>query len=449
LQRERALGYGGKCVEGHIHVPEEIIRRLRDTAKSQRAEISIVEVGGTVGEYQNMMFFEAIRRLKQEEPGNVALVHVVYLPIPHFLGEMKSKPAQASVYELYRLGLQPDFVVCRADESVDEKRRKTIAFNTGIKEEHILTNPDVDTIYRVPVVLEAQGAKEKVLKLLGLKTKKQDMKEWKEMLGGLDKLKGEVKIAIAGKYFSSGSFHLEDSYVCVIEAIKHAAWKLGVKPVIQWFDVEKVTDKDLDLYDAIIVPQGWGSRGVEGKISVVKYAREKKKPYLGLCFGMQMAVIEYARNVLGMKGANTTEADSKTQYPVVHIMPDQKKYLAEHNFGGTIRLGAWPCRVKEGSILEQVYKRFGKEQNLINKGLINERHRHRYEFNNEYREALEDKGLVVSGTSPDGKLVEAIELPKSKHPFFVATQFHPEYKSRPLSPHPLFVALIESCINWE
>jgi CTP synthase len=447
LQKERSLGYGGKCVEGHVHIPEEIIRRIRASAILDKVDISIIEVGGTVGEYQNMMFFEAIRRLKQENPGDVALVHVVYLPIPKFLGEMKSKPAQSSVYELYRLGLQPDFVVCRSDELMDEKRKKTIAFNTGISEDHILNNPDVDTIYRVPIVLEDQGFKSKMLKQLGLVSKKKDLVEWREWLEKVEKARKEVKVAIAGKYFTSGNFSLEDSYVCVIEAIKHAAWQLGVKPIIKWFDVEKVTEKELSLYDGIIVPQGWGSRGVEGKIKVVKYAREKKIPYLGLCFGMQMAVIEFARDLCNLKSANSTEADVKTNDPVIHVMPEQEKYLAEHKYGGTIRLGSWPCRVKRDSILEQAYKKFGKEPNIIKKDLINERHRHRYEFNNDYREMLEKKGLIISGTSPDGELVEAIELSKKDHPFFVATQFHPEYKSRPLSPHPLFVAFIENCLK--
>jgi len=447
LQKERSLGYGGKCVEGHVHIPEEIIRRIRASAILDKVDISIIEVGGTVGEYQNMMFFEAIRRLKQENPGDVALVHVVYLPIPKFLGEMKSKPAQSSVYELYRLGLQPDFVVCRSDELMDEKRKKTIAFNTGISEDHILNNPDVDTIYRVPIVLEDQGFKSKMLKQLGLVSKKKDLVEWREWLEKVEKARKEVKVAIAGKYFTSGNFSLEDSYVCVIEAIKHAAWQLGVKPIIQWFDVEKVTEKELSLYDGIIVPQGWGSRGVEGKIKVVKYAREKKIPYLGLCFGMQMAVIEFARDLCNLKSANSTEADVKTNDPVIHVMPEQEKYLAEHKYGGTIRLGSWPSLVKPGTILEKAYEKYGKEPNLINKSIINERHRHRYEFNNEYREMLEKSGLVISGTSPDGKLVEAVELLKKDHPFFVGTQFHPEYKSRPLSPHPLFVSFIEACMK--
>jgi CTP synthase len=454
LQKERSLGYGGKCVEGHIHIPEEIIRRIKETAKLQKAEISIVEVGGTVGEYQNMMFFEAIRRLKQENPQDVALVHVVYLPIPGFLGEMKSKPAQASVYELYRLGLQPDFVVCRSDKLVDEKRRKAIAFNTGVHYENILTNPDVDTIYRVPLVLEDQGTKEKLLKQLGLKSRKKDMVEWRKWIGGLEKLKREVKIAIAGKYFSSGDFHLEDSYVCVIEAIKHAAWSLGMKPVIQWYNVEELEDvtkkeklkEELRQYDGIIVPQGWGSRAVEGKVEAVKFARENKIPYLGLCYGMQMAVIEYARDVLKLADANSAEVNPEAKNPVIHVMPDQEKYLTAHQYGGTIRLGSWPCVVKKGSLLEEAYKNYGKEQNKIEgkQNLINERHRHRYEFNNEYREKFEKEGLVISGTSPDGKLVEAVELPRDVHPFFVGTQFHPEYKSRPLSPHPLFVAFVKA-----
>lgn len=460
LQKERTLGYGGKCVEGHVHIPEEIIRKVRETGVGQ--DISIVEVGGTVGEFQNMMFFEAIRRMKQIEPDNVFLVHVVYLPIPEFLGEMKSKPAQASIYELYRLGLQPDFVVCRSDVPIDEKRKSTIAFNTGIKKEHIFDDSDVDTIYKVPVRFEEQGAKDKILKVLGLRNRTKDLKEWKDMLVKIDKAKKEVKIAIAGKYFTSGSFSLEDSYVCVIEAIKHAAWANGVKPVIKWFDVEKLNTNELAEYDGIIVPQGWGSRGVEGKIETVKFAREMKIPYLGLCFGMQMAVIEYARDVVKLAGANSEEVEPKTKYPVIHIMPEQKEYLAKHKYGGTIRLGSWDCLVKKGSILESAYIKYGKQPNEITNypttskatleagkfaKIVHERHRHRYEYNNDYREQLEKAGLEVSGVSPDGKLVEAVELPKEKHPFFVGTQFHPEYKSRPLSPHPIFVSFIEAAIK--
>lgn len=437
LAKERALEYGGKCVEGHVHIPEEIIGRIKMAAKRDKSEFVIVEVGGTVGEYQNMMFFESIRRMKQTDPGNVAMVHVVYLPVPGFLGEMKSKPAQMSIYDLYKLGLQPDFVVCRVEKEVDPKRRSGMAFNTGVKEENIITNPDVDTIYKTPIRFNEQGFDKKVLAHFGLKPKHKDLREWKEMLEKAGQGKKAVKIAILGKYFKSGNFSLEDSYVCVIEAIKHASWKLGVKPLIQWFNVEKFDEKEMVGYDGIIVPQGWGSRGVEGKIAAVKFSREKKVPYLGLCFGMQMAVIEFARDVCGMKNANSTEVDAKTKYPVIHIMPEQERYLKEHNYGGTIRLGSWPSKIRKGSLLHKIY---GKDE-------VSERHRHRYEFNNEFREKLEKCGLVISGTSPDGKLVEAIELPKKMHPFFVGTQFHPEYKSRPLEPHPIFVGFIETALE--
>ena len=440
LQKERALGYGGKCVEGHVHIPEEIIKRIKETARKDRAEFMIVEVGGTVGEYQNMMFFEAIRRMKQQDRDGVAIMHVVYLPIPPWLGEMKSKPAQASIYELYRLGLQPDFVVCRGQKGIDDKRKQSLAFNTGVCPECIFNDADTDTIYRTPIVFADQGMEAMVLKTFGKKRREKDMQQWRQMVGNVGKVREEVRIAILGKYFTSGDFKLEDAYVCVIEAIKHAAWKQKLRPVIQWFDVQRwedpkqrgLVEAELAKYDGIIVPQGWGSRGVEGKIMAVQYAREHKIPYLGLCFGMQMAVIEFARNVCGMKGANSAEVNPKTKYPVIHIMDEQKKYLEAHQYGGTIRLGAWPCKVKTGTRLYDAYKRTD----------IGERHRHRYEVNNAYRERLEKAGLVVSGVSPDGKLVEAIELPKSVHPFFVGTQFHPEYKSRPLVPHPLFLAFI-------
>jgi CTP synthase len=452
ISRERSLEYGGKCVEGHIHIPKEIIRRIKEAAKKDGSEIFLVEVGGTVGEYQNVMFFEAIRRLKQSEPDNVFIVHLVYLVVPEFLGEMKSKPAQASIYELYRLGLQPNFVICRSKLPIDDKRKKSISFNTGIKEENIISAHDVDTIYKIPQVLREQGLDEKILKEMGLKKRNKDLKEWSAFVKAIGTHKKEVKIAIAGKYFTSGKFSLEDSYVCVIEAIKHAAWKLNIDPKIKWFDVEKFEDekerakleKELADYDGIIVPQGWGSRGVEGKLKAIEWARVNKVPYLGLCFGMQMAVIEYARNVLGLKGANSEEADPETKYPIIHIMPNQKDYLAKKQYGGTIRLGAWPCKLKKGSILEEAYNKYGND--TIKGGVVRERHRHRYEVNNKYKSKLEEKGLIFSGTSPDGELVEAVELSRNVHPFFVGTQFHPEYKSQSLTPHPLFMAFIKACL---
>lgn len=453
IRRERSLGYKGKCVEGHVHVPEEIIRRINEVGKDK--EIVIIEVGGTVGEYQNMMFYEAIRRLMHQNPEDTTLVHVVYLPVPSFLGEMKSKPAQTSIYELYKLGIHPDFVVCRSEMGIDDKRKKTMSFNTGVKEENIISAPDLDSVYKVPLILRDQDLHGKLQKRLGLDPRPLDFSAWEGFASNLEEVTKngkEVKVAIAGKYFASGDYVLEDSYVCVVEAVKHACWGVGMKPSIQWFNIEDFEDdtKRAELektikeqYDGIIIPQGWGSRGVEGKIRAVEFARKEKIPFLGLCFGMQMAVIEYARNVLGLKNANTLEADPNTSDPVIYVMPDQEKYLKEKNYGGTIRLGSWPCLVQDKSIISDSYKKYGPDQ--ISDGIINERHRHRYEVNNDYKKALADAGLVFSGTSPDGKLAEAVELPKSVHPFFAATQFHPEYKSRPLSPHPLFCSFIEAC----
>ena len=455
IARERSLEYAGKCVEGHIHIPQEIIKKIKSAAKKDESDIFIVEVGGTVGEYQNVMFFEAIRRMKQAEPDNVFLIHLVYLVVPPFLGEMKSKPAQNSIYDLYKLGLQPNFVICRSQNEIDTKRKKTISFNTGIREDHILSAPDVDSIYKIPLVLQDQKLDTLLLEEMKLKHKSADMKKWTAMTDKINKSKKDVRIAIAGKYFTSGAFALEDSYVCVIEAIKHAAWKKGLNPVIKWFDVERFEDpkekalveEELKEFDGIIVPQGWGSRAVEGKLKAVEWARTNKVPYLGLCFGMQMAVIEYARSVLGLKDANSEEVNPTTKDPVIHIMPNQKEYLEKKQYGGTIRLGAWPCKLDKNSILYKAYKNEGSER--LNEETVEERHRHRYEFNNDYLKQLEKAGMVISGTSPDGKLVESIELPIEVHPFFVGTQFHPEYKSRPLAPHPIFVGFIEACIKQQ
>ncbi|KKS19658.1 MAG: CTP synthetase, CTP synthase [candidate division WWE3 bacterium GW2011_GWC1_41_7] len=455
IARERSLEYAGKCVEGHIHIPQEIIKKIKSAAKKDESDIFIVEVGGTVGEYQNVMFFEAIRRMKQAEPDNVFLIHLVYLVVPPFLGEMKSKPAQNSIYDLYKLGLQPNFVICRSQNEIDTKRKKTISFNTGIREDHILSAPDVDSIYKIPLVLQDQKLDTLLLEEMKLKHKSADMKKWTAMTDKINKSKKDVRIAIAGKYFTSGAFALEDSYVCVIEAIKHAAWKKGLNPVIKWFDVERFEDpkekalveEELKEFDGIIVPQGWGSRAVEVKLKAVEWARTNKVPYLGLCFGMQMAVIEYARNVLGLNDANSEEVNPTTKDPVIHIMPNQKEYLEKKQYGGTIRLGAWPCKLDKNSILYKAYKSEGAER--LNEQTVEERHRHRYEFNNDYLKQLEKAGLVISGTSPDGKLVESIELPIDVHPFFVGTQFHPEYKSRPLAPHPIFVGFIEACIKQQ
>lgn len=469
ITRERQLEYDGEDIEGHIHIPKEIIRRIKDAGEKDKADIVLVEVGGTVGEYQNVMFFEAIRRLKQREKNNVFLVHLVYLLKPRFLGELKSKPAQTSIYELYKLGLQPDFVVARSNLAIDKKKRELIAFNSGISVNKIISAPDVKTVYEIPELFRKQKLGRKLLQHMGIKPRRETKSKWKEFLDSTSGHKEDINVAILGKYFNIGDASvLEDAYICVLESIKHASWKLGVNPIIQWFNVERLEDKheeskvyeELSGYDGVIIPQGWGSRGVEGKIKVAEYARENRKPYLGLCFGMQMATIEFARNVIGLKNANSEEVNPKTPYPVIHIIPDQKKFLKNKRYGGTIRLGAWPAVLEKGSRLAKAYKKYGDgirspwytphpttESTAKPKKneIVFERHRHRYEFNVKYRKMFEDNGFVISATSPDGKLVEAIEI--KNHPFFVGTQFHPEYLSRPLAPHPVFLSFVEAMVK--
>ena len=459
IDRERAFGYNGEDVEAIPHVTDEIIERIIKAGKVNKAEVVIVELGGTVGEYQNGLFFEANRIMKLRWPKDVVHVHVSYLPVIKSIGELKSKPTQQSVNVLNSMGIQPDFLVARSEHEIDKRRRERLALFCNMHDDDIIANPDLDCIYCVPIFLEDQKFSDKLIGKLGLKPKRKDLKEWREFVERYEGSKKEVKIALVGKYFATGNYVLRDSYICVIEALRHAAAKLGVSVKMDWFNSDGGEDlnKVLKGYAGVVVPQGWGSRGVEGKIAAVKFAREKKIPYLGLCFGMQMAVIEFARNVCGMKGANSTEVDAKTKYPVIHIMPEQKKYLEEHHYGGTIRLGAWPCIVRPGTLLDEIYFSNSKSEILNskqiqnkkskNQKIISERHRHRYEVNNEFKEKLEKCGLVFSGFSPDGKLVEAIELSKKIHPFFVGTQFHPEYKSRPLDPHPIFMAFVDEAVK--
>ena len=438
IDKERAMEYKGEDVEAIPHLTDEIIRRINVAGRANRADIVIVELGGTVGEYQNGIFYEASRILKLQRPRDVIQVHVSYLPVIKSLGELKSKPAQQSVHLLNSMGIMPDFLIARSEKEIDQKRRERLAMFCNMNDEDIIANPDLSNIYEVPIFLEKQKFSDKIIKKLHLKkrNKNNKLRQWKRFIEKLNNPEKEIKIAMVGKYFATGNFTLTDSYLCVMEALKHAGAVVGVKVVVEAISTDDIEDCEvgerLKEYAGIIVPQGWGSRGVEGKLATVKYARENKIPYLGLCFGMQMAVIEYARNVLGLEGANSEEVDSKTKHSVIHVMPDQKKYLEKHQYGGTIRLGAWPCVIKSNSLLEKIY---GKNE-------IMERHRHRYEFNNEYRERLERMGLIISGTSPDGKLVEAVEI--KDHPFFVGTQFHPEYKSRPLDPHPIFVGFLKA-----
>lgn len=460
LDKERALDYDGLCVEPYHHIPPEIIKRWFAAGKKNNADVVIVEFGGTVGEYEGLLFYEAYRRLKMEKPKDVCLIHVGYLPAPNHIGELKSKPMQQSIINLNSIGVQPDFIVGRAEQDIDLKRKEKIAFIAGLPIDHIISNPNLPSVYLLPDKLEKEKLPEKVIKKLKIKSKNLNLTKWHGLVKKMEKATKEVNIAMIGKYQKTGDYILEDSYVSVIEALKHAGFALGIKPKVAWINSEDFDEKELKNFDGIIVPQGWGKRGVEGKIKAVKFARENKIPYLGLCFGMQMAVIEFARNVLKFKGANTTEADPKTLCPVIHVMDDQKEYLLNKQYGGTIRLGAWPCKLIKGTILEKAYRKYGMEKDSPwfvpgpsssqipdprYELLIYERHRHRYEFNNKFRKDFEKNGFVISGISPDGKLVEAIEL--KDHPFFLGTQFHPEYISHPLSPHPIFVAFVKACLS--
>jgi len=458
IRKERAFEYEGDTVEAIPHVTDEIIRRIKLAGEKKKSDVVIIELGGTVGEYQNGIFFEAGRILKLKYPNDVVHVHVTYLPLIKNVGELKSKPAQTSVHILNSLGIQPDIIVARSEVPVDKKRADKIALFCNILPEDLILSPDVDSIMKVPLLLNDQKLVQKVTDKLGLKIAKSGkfLDEWAELESKRNKVSKEINLAIAAKYFKSGDYDLSDSYISVVEAVKHASLELGLKTNLHWINTEGLEDKNDEeikkLFvniDGLIVPQGWGSRGVEGKIRAVQYAREKSLPYLGLCFGMQMAVIEFARNICGLKGANSQESDPKAPHLVVHVMPEQEKYLAKRQYGGTIRLGQWPTQFKSQSASQRIkikdyYDQFKQFDSEYYDGKIAlERHRHRYEVNNEYRETLEKNGMIISGTSPDGQLVEAIELPN--HPFFVGTQYHPELQSRPLTPHPLFLGFLDAC----
>ena len=442
IQKERNLEYGGKCVQVVPHVPMEIRRRIEEAVKKTKSEIMVIEVGGTAGEYENLLFPEAARYMKMENPDDVLFVMVSYLPIPAKVGEMKTKPTQHAVRNLNSAGIQPDFIVARSRLPIDNPRRKKIAIHCNVKQEDVISAPDIDSIYDVPINFEKDKLGDRILDKFGLKKRKDDMSEWRRVATAVKRPKKEVKIGIVGKYFATGDFCLTDSYISVIEAIRHACIKNKCKPDLHWIyteEIEKKGIKTLAQYDGVIVPQGWGSRGSEGKIKTIKYCREKGLPYFGLCYGMQMAVIEFARNVMKLRQANSEECDPKTPHPVIHIMPEQKELIAKKQYGGTIRLGGWPCKIVPGTHLAESYAK------MHNKKIVSERHRHRYEFNNKYRAKFEKNGMTIAGTSPDGKIVEAVEI--SDHPFFIGTQFHPEYISRPLDPHPLFVEFVRVCLN--
>jgi CTP synthase len=436
IEKERNGKYLGKTVQPIPHVTDEIKERIRKSVNENNWDFVLVEIGGTVGDYENVLFLEAVRQMKLEGD-SVLYVHVTYVPVLDTLGEAKTKPTQHSVKLLREIGIQPDFIITRSEKPLDNVRREKIAMFCNVHEEDVISDSNIDNVYAVTLLFEKQGLCTKVLKKLNLKKAHNYLEGWEKFIKKIRKLKNTVTIGIVGKYFDIGTSQLSDSYISVIEAVKHASWNNNLKPIIKWID-SKIFEKNprklssLNKLDGIIVPGGFGLSGIEGKIQTIRFAREHNIPYLGLCLGMQLAVVEFARNVCNMENADSTEVDKKTSYPVIDFIPDQIKILQESRYGATMRLGAYPAILKKGSLINKLY---GQEK-------IFERHRHRYEVNPKYVDALEKCGIVFSGRSPDGVLMEFMELPN--HPYFVGTQAHPEFKSRPMKPSPLFNGLIKA-----
>lgn len=449
IERERRFEYQGEDVEAIPHITDEIIARIKKLAKEKNAEIVVIELGGTAGEYQNIFYYEASRILTLRNPGDVIHIHVSYVPTPPHLGEPKTKPTQLSVRTLNSMGIQPDFIIARSEKYLDQRRKERFALFCNMHPEDIISNPDLPSVYEIPIMLHKQILDKKIQQKLGFEPKEPNLEKWNDFVNKIKAKKQKtIELAIIGKYFGTGEYQLRDSYAALFDAIDHAAWKIGVEIKTRWVDAEKV-EKDsaeslIGKADGIIVPIGWGERGAEGMIKAASYARSAKIPYLGLCYGMQLAVVAYARDVLGWKDANTTENNPKTERPVISLMPKQNEFMKRRSYGGTMRLGGWEAMVKKGTRAFEIYRQNGGFLNG-KEGLTSERHRHRYEFNNKFAKDFEDKGLVISARSTAENLAEIIELSKSEHPFYLGTQGHPEYKSRPLHPHPIFVAFLKAC----
>ncbi len=443
IDRERNLGYRGKCVEAVPHIRDEIIRRIERAAEFNGSAVSVIEIGGTIGDFQNALFIDAARVMKMQHPDDVLCIMVSYLPVPGKVGEMKTKPTQTAVRALNSYGIQPDLIVARSEVPLDKKRKEKIAISCNVRPEHVISAPDIESIYEVPLNFEKDKLGDTLLALLQMRrtSRKTDMRAWKNFVTRVLDGKKNLSIAIVGKYFDSGDFVLSDAYLSVIEALKFSAAKLGVHLSVTWvnskeFEESAARVRSLAKYDGVLVPGGFGETGIEGKIKAIRFARENRIPYFGLCYGMQLAVVEYARHVAGLREAHTAEINPDAKHLVIGIMNEQKKLIAESRYGGTMRLGSYPAYLKRGTLARKAY---GKE-------IVEERHRHRYEVNPEYVDTLEKAGLVFSGVSPNGVLMEIAELPKTKHPFFLGTQFHPEFKARPLAPHPLFTAFLEASL---
>lgn len=451
IEKERNLGFKGRCVEAIPDIRDEMIARFKKSAQSSKADISIVEIGGTIGDFQNALFYEAARVMKVQQPDDVVFVMVSYLPIPGTLGEMKTRPTQNAMRQLNSFGIQADFIIARSSIPMDQKRKEKLAITCNIRKEHVISAPDIESIYDVPINFNTDKIGELIAKALKLPARKPDLKEWKKFVSKTKSSSEEVHIAVVGKYFDTGNFVLSDSYLSVIESIKFSAFHLNKKAKITWLnskdfekDPRKVTE--LSQFAGVLVPGGFGGSGIEGKIAVIEYCRTHKIPYFGICYGMQLLVIEYARNVAKLKGAHTTEIDTDAPHPVIDIMADQKEKLKRNEYGGSMRLGSYDCLLKSKTIAHDAYCKT-THWNIKKGDIISERHRHRYEVNPTYVEQLESAGLIFSGTSPSGVLMEIAELPKKEHPFFLGAQFHPEFKGRPLSPHPLFTEFVKAAVR--
>lgn len=431
IAKERHGDYLGACVQVVPHITNEIKEHIRRAARDSGAEVAIVEIGGTVGDIEGLAFLEAIRQFKKDVgAANVLYLHVTYIAEVGPWGEMKTKPTQHSVIKLREIGIQPDIIVCRTRRPLSEDMKEKISLFCDVEEEAVVESRDVATIYEIPLVFEESGLAEQVVKQLGLSEGGPGDSAWRDLVRRIKEPRGCATVGLVGKYTE-----MRAAYESVIEALAHGGIANDAAVEIRWIESADLEGQDpapfLHDLDALVVPGGFGERGVEGKIAAIRYARETGLPYLGLCYGLQMAVVEFARHVAGLEGASTTEVDPETPHPVIHLLPEQEGVSRK---GGTMRLGTYPCRIQEGTLAERLYK----------DKLTYERHRHRFEVNNEYRAVLGRHGLFFCGTSPDGRLVEMIEVPE--HPFFIASQFHPEFKSRPNRAHPLFVGLVAAAL---
>ena len=430
IQRERRGDYLGATVQVIPHITNEIKNRIGRLGREM--DIVITEIGGTVGDIESLPFLEAIRQFRNDVGRkNVLYVHVSYVPYIEAAGELKSKPTQHSVQRLREIGISPDVLICRADRPIDEDVRKKISLFSDTELDSVIPAENAPTLYSIPLTLHEGRLDELVLEKLGLAAPAPDLAQWRALVERMLSTEESVKVAVVGKYVK-----LQDAYLSVVEALEHAGGAHNAKVEIDWVDAEDLTDPEstgmrLGGTDGVLVLPGFGDRGTEGKIEAVRYARETRTPYLGLCLGMQIAVIEFARHAVGLDKASSTEFDPESPHPIIDIMPDQVGV----EMGGTMRLGRYPCKISPGTLAAEVY----------NEDLVHERHRHRYEVNNGYRDALSQAGMVFSGTSPEGRLVEIAEL--KEHPFFIGSQFHPEFRSRPLRPHPLFRGFVAACRN--